>query len=141
MVPSFVLTFTSDPTVAPKAPGSLPSNLPMMPAMPFNSSTAMIGRAALSRYVKIASLVLDPDSVEVVSVLVADLAEVSVLEAVDSVVEDLAVDLEVVVDSEAAMVVRVVMMEELALSLLPPIPLPTMPLLGLREARPSTSAT
>jgi hypothetical protein len=102
---------------------------------------ATTGKAALSRYVKIASLALDPDSVEVVSALVEDLAEVSVLEAVDSAVVGSVVVLEVVVDSEAAMVVRVVTMEELALSLLLPTPLPTMPLLVLREARPSTSAT
>jgi hypothetical protein len=128
--------FTSDPMVVPRALELLPSNLLTMLVMPSSNSMATTGKAALSRYVKIASLALDPDSVEVVSALVEDLAEVSVLEAVDSVVV-----LEVVVDSEAAMVVRVVTMEELALSLLLPTPLLTMPLLVLREARPSTSAT
>jgi hypothetical protein len=140
-VPSFVLMFTSDLMVVPKALELLPSNLLTMLVMPSNNSMATTGKAALSRYVKIASLALDPDSVEVVSALVEDLAEVSVLEAVDSAVVDSVVVLEVVVDSEAAMVVRVVTMEELALSLLLPTPLPTMPLLVLREARPSTSAT
>lgn len=135
-MPSFVLMFTSDPMVVPRALELLPSNLLTMLVMPSSNSMATTGKAALSRYVKIASLALDPDSVEVVSALVEDLAEVSVLEAVDSVVV-----LEVVVDSEAAMVVRVVTMEELALSLLLPTPLLTMPLLVLREARPSTSAT
>jgi len=136
-----VLMFTSDPMVVPKALELLPSNLLTMLVMPSSNSMATTGKAALSRYVKIASLALDPDSVEVVSALVEDLAEVSVLEAVDSAVVGSVVVLEVVVDSEAAMVVRVVTMVELALSLLLPTPLPTMPLLVLREARPSTSAT
>jgi hypothetical protein len=142
MVPSFVLTSTLDLMVVPKAPVLLPSNLLMMLAMPSNNSTATTGKAARSRFVKIASLALDPDSaVEVASAVVEDLVEVSVPVAVDLVVVDSAVDSEVVVDSEAAMVVeQVATMEEPALFLLPPIPLPIMPLLVLREARPSTFA-
>jgi hypothetical protein len=145
MVPLFVLTSTSDLMVVPKAPALLPSNLLTMLAMPSNNSTATTGKAAHSRSVKIASLALDPDSaVEVASALVEDLVEVSVLVAVDLVVVDSAVDLEVVVDSEAAaamVVEQVATMEEPALFLLPPTPLPIMPLLVLREARPSTFAT
>lgn len=128
--------------VVPKAPELLPSNLLMMLAMPSNNLMATTGKAARSRYVKIASLALDPDSVEVDLALAEDLGEDLVLEAADSVVADSAVDSEVVVvDLEAAMVVQVVTMEELAPFLLPPTRSPTTLQLALREARPSTFAT
>jgi hypothetical protein len=140
MVPSFVPTFTLDLMVVPKAPALLPLNLLTMLAMPSNNSTATTGKGAPSRYVKIASLALVPDSVEVVSALVEDLVEVSVAVVVDLVVVDSAVDLEVVEGLQEAMVVQVAMMEELVLFLLLPTPLRTLPLLVLREARPSTFA-
>ena len=122
MVPSFVQTFTLDLMVVLKALASSLSNLPTMLVTLSNNSTAMTGKAALSRYVKTVSLARDPDLVEVVSALeVVDLEEA-------------------VVDSEVAMVEQLVLMEELVPFLPLQIPLPTMPLLGLREARPSTFA-
>ena len=132
MVPSFVQTFTLDLMVVLKALASSLSNLPTMLVTLSNNSTAMTGKAALSRYVKTVSLARDPDLVEVVSAL----------EVVDLVVGvGLVVDLEeAVVDSEVAMVEQLVLMEELVPFLPLQIPLPTMPLLGLREARPSTFA-
>jgi hypothetical protein len=139
MVPSFVLTFTLDLMVVPKAPASSLSNLLMMLVTPSNSSMATIGKAALSKCAKIASLALDKDSVGVVSALAEDSAEDSALAVALAVVVDSAVDLEEVeVVSEAAMVEQVASME---VSFLPlPIPLPITPLLALREARPSTFA-
>jgi hypothetical protein len=144
MVPSFVQTFTLDLMVVLKALASSLSNLPTMLVTLSNNSTAMTGKAALSRYVKTVSLARDPDLVEVVSALeVVDLVVVvSALEVVDLVVGvGLVVDLEeAVVDSEVAMVEQLVLMEELVPFRPLQIPLPTMPLLGLREARPSTFA-
>ena len=55
---------TLDPMVVPKALVLLPSNPLMMLATPFNNSTAMTGKAAHSRFVKIASLALVLDSVD-----------------------------------------------------------------------------
>ncbi len=136
-------TFTLDPMVAPKDLALSPLNLPMMLAMPFNNSTAMTGKAARSKCVRIASLAPDQDLVEVVSVLVADLVEVSVLEAAVSVAgADLAVALEIVVDLQLAMVVVVVVtMQEPELFLLLPIPSPILPLPVVSGAKPFMFAT
>jgi len=142
--PSFVLTFTLDPMVVPKALELSPSNLLTTLVTLSNNSTAMTGKAALLRSVKTASLARDPDLVVVVSEeLVEVLVEVSVLEAVDLVVGvDSVGDLEeVVVDLEAAMVEQLGLMEELVLFLLLPTPSLTMLRLVLREAKPSTFAT
>ena len=136
-----MLTFTSDPMVALKDPALSPLSLPMMLAMQFNNSTATTGKAARSRFVRTVSLAPDRDLAEVVSVLVADLVEVSVLEEADSLAGvDLAVALEIVVHLEAAMVV-VVTMQEPELFLLLLIRSPTLPLLVVRGARQSMFAT
>jgi hypothetical protein len=142
-VPSFVLTFTLDLMVAPKDLALSPLNLRMMLAMPSNNSTATTGKAARSRCVRIASLAPDQDLVEVVSVLVADSVEVSVLEAADSVAgADSAVALEIVVDLQLAMVVVVVVtMQEPELFLLLPIPSPILPLPVVSGAKPFMFAT
>ena len=130
--------------VAPKDLALSPLNLRMMLAMPFNNSTATTGKAARSRCVRIASLAPDQDLVEVVSVLVADSVEVSVLEAADSVAgADSAVALEIVVDLQLAMVVVVVVvtMQEPELFLLLPIPSPILPLPVVSGAKPFMFAT
>ena len=118
-MPSFVLMFMSDPMVVPKALELLPSNLLTMLAMPSNNSMATTGKAALSRYVKIASLALDPGSVEVVSALVEDLAEVSVLEVVGSAEVGSVVVLEVVVavadSSKETMVLQMLFLVRIAM--------------------------
>jgi hypothetical protein len=127
----------------PKGLALWPSNLLTMLAMPFSNSTATTGKAVPSRFVRIASLALDPASVEAVLALEEDLVEVSVLGAADSVVADSTQDSEVVVvDLCQAMVVEeLVTMEELALFLQPPTPSPTMLLQAPREARLFTFAT
>lgn len=129
--------------VAPKDLALSPLNLRMMLAMPSNNSTATTGKAARSRCVRIASLAPDQDLVEVVSVLVADSVEVSVLEAADSVAgADSAVALEIVVDLQLAMVVVVVVtMQEPELFLLLPIPSPILPLPVVSGAKPFMFAT
>lgn len=139
--------FTLDQMVAPKAPELSPSNTLMMLAMQSNSSTAMIGKAALLKFVKIVSLALALDSVvEADSVDVEDLAVDSLaVEVLDLVVEeDLEAALEeVVVVSEVGMEVvhQVAVSTEVLLQQLPPIPSLIMLLLAPREARLSTSET
>lgn len=142
MVPSFVLTYTLDLMVVPKALASSPSNLPMTLATPSNNSMATIGKAARSRYVKIASLALALDSEAVVaSALVEVLAEDSQPAAEDMVEEvGSTLDSQVVAEDFQAAMVEVVMMQEPALFLLLPIHSPIMPLLVQREARLSTFA-
>jgi sialic acid synthase SpsE len=140
MVPSFALMFTLDLMVVLKALALSPSNLLMMLVTPFSSSTATTGRAVLLKCVKIASLALDLGSVGVVSALTEALAEGSVLMVALAVaVCSMVVLEEVMVVSEVATAEQVLLME--ASSLLLPIPLQTMPLPVLREARPFTFAT
>lgn len=141
MVPSFVLTYTLDLMVVPKALASSPSNLPMTLATPSNNSMATIGKVARSRYVKIASLALDLDSeAEVASALVEVLAEDSAAAEDIVVVVGSTLDSQVVAEDSQAAMVEVVMTEEPVLSLLLPIHSPIMPLLVQREARLSTFA-
>lgn len=141
MVPSFVLTYTLDLMVVPKALASSPSNLPMTLATPSNNSMATIGKVARSRYVKIASLALDLDSeAEVASALVEVLAEDSAAAEDIVVVVGSTLDSQVVAEDSQAAMVEVVMTEEPVLFLLLPIHSPIMPLLVQREARLSTFA-
>jgi hypothetical protein len=143
-VPSFVQMFMLDPMVVLKAPVLLPSSLPMMLAMLFSNSTAMIGKVAHLRSVKTASLVLVVDSELVaVSVHVEALAAVLVVEAVDlEAAEASEAALVVVVDLVAAMEV----LQEVALTVVQLLflqfqtPSQTMLRLARREARQSTSA-
>jgi hypothetical protein len=141
MVPSFVLTYTLDLMVVPKALASSPSNLPMTLVTPSNNSMATIGKAARLRYVKIASLALDLDSeAEVASALVEVLAEDSAAAEDIVVVVGSTLDSQLVAEDSQAALVEVVMTEEPALFLLLPIHSPIMPLLVQREARLSTFA-
>jgi hypothetical protein len=146
MAPSFAQMSTSDPMAVQKALASLHLSPLMMLVTLFSNSTATIGKAARSKYVRIVLLV----SALVLVAVEADLVHVADLE-VDLEVE---VALEVVADSEADSVVVVavtvvVMVEllvvvstaELEQWLQCPIHLPTMPLLGRREARSSTFVT
>jgi hypothetical protein len=132
----------------PKALVSLPSSLLMMLAMPSNNSTAMTGRVAHLRYVRIVSLALDQALVVVeavsahVEALVLDSA---VVEEASEVVVASEVVLEVVVEDmvvdtveELLAVVSTVVLEAL---LRLPIPSPTLQPLARREARQSMCAT
>lgn len=107
MVPSFVQTSTSDLMDAPRALALLPLSLQTMLATPSSSSTAMTGRAAPLRFVRIASLALDPDSVAVEALVV--LAEAS--EVLSALVEDLELAAALVAVLVAAVVALVVDME------------------------------
>lgn len=141
MVPSFVLTYTLDLMVVPKALASSPLSLPMTLATPSSNSMGTIGKAARSRYVKIASLALDLDSeAEVASALVEVLAEDSAAAEDIVVVVGSTLDSQLVAEHSQAAMVEVVMTEEPALFLLLPIHSPIMPLLVQREARLSTFA-
>jgi hypothetical protein len=121
------------------------SNPLMMLAMPFNNSMVMTGRAAHSRFVKIASLALVLDSVDEEA---SELVVVVVLEVDSVVVEALAVAEALVVASEVVEA-SVAVLEELlvaAVSMLElllhhPTPSLTMLLLAQREVRRSTFAT
>jgi len=112
----------------------------MMLAMQFNNSTAMTGKAAPSRFVKID--LLDQLGLEDA----ADLVVVEVLGVVLEVVEDsvvvVALEAVVVMEVVASEVgLRAVLMEEPAQLLQHPIRSPTMLLLARREARPYMSET
>lgn len=136
---SFVQMFMLDPMVVLKAPVLLPSSLPMMLAMLFSNSTAMIGKVVHLRSVKTASLVLVVDSELVaVSVHVEALAAVLVVEAVDlEAAEASEAALVGVVDLVAAMEV----LQEVALTVVQLLflqfqtPSQTMLRLARREAR------
>ena len=135
-MPLFALTSTLVLMAAPRVLVLSHSSPPMMPAMQFNNSMVMIGKAAHSRSVRIVSLtpldlVVEVDSEHVVD-LAVDLAVVVAL----VVVVALEVALEVVVvDLEVVMVELVALMVEL-LFLLRIMLHPAQ-----REAKSFTSAT
>ena len=145
MVLSFVPMSTLDPMVVPRALVLLHLNPLMMLVMLFSNSTAMTGRVALLKFARIVSLALVLDSADEAALEAVEASEVDSADVeISAAVEDLEVALEVVealvvvvVDMEVLLVV--VSMPELQLD--HPTHLPTMQLVALREARPSTFAT
>lgn len=140
----FVPMSTLDPMVAPRALVLSLSSPLMMPVMPFNNSTAMTGKVAPSRFVRIVSLALVLDSVDEAALEVAVASEVGLVDVEEALeaVEDLAADSAAVVEAFLAVteeLLAVVSMLELLLPL--PILSPTMLRLAPREARRSTFAT
>jgi hypothetical protein len=128
---------TLAPTADLRAPALWFSKLPMMLAMPSNSSTAMTGKAAPSRSVRIVSqapawaLVGTAAAVSEADAAVSeeDTAEEALAAAVDSATEA-AVGMAAVAAAAASMLV-------------PPFPrtlLPTTPLLASRSAKQSMFA-
>jgi hypothetical protein len=144
MVPLFVPMFMLVQMAAPRVLELSLSSPLMMLAMLFNNSMVMTGKVARSRFVKTASLVLDPVLAVVVDLVDAEaLAEALALEA------DLVGPAEAVATEDSAEVVAasgvatevVDSMEELAPSPLPQIPSLISPLQVPREAIPSMFAT
>ena len=144
MVPLFVPMFMLVQMAAPRVLELSLSSPLMMLAMLFNNSMVMIGKVARSRFVKTASLVLDPVLADVVDLVDAEaLAEALALEA------DLVGPAEAAATEDSAGVVAasgvatevVDSMEELAPSPLPQIPSLISPLQVPREAIPSMFAT
>jgi hypothetical protein len=144
MVPLFVPMFMLVQMAVPRVLELSLSSPLMMLAMLFNNSMVMTGKVARSRFVKTASLVLDPVLAAVVDLVDAEaLAEALVLEA------DLVGPAEAVATEDSAEVVAasgvatevVDSMEELAPSPLPQIPSLISPLQVPREAIPSMFAT
>jgi len=123
---SFVPMSTLDPMVALRDLVLSPSSLLMMLATQFNNSMAMIGKVALSKFVKIVSLAPVLDSVDV--------------EASQEAEADLAVVSAVAVAASEAVMEEVVLLLALMLPLQRPTHSPTMLPLVLTEARLSTSA-
>ena len=146
MVLSFALTYTSDPMVVLRGLALLLLSPQKMPAMPFNNSTAMIGKAAHSRSVKTASQVLALDLVAAVaSVDVVVSAEVLVVAvvALGAAVASEEVSVEVVVVAASAVDMGELQVVDLMQVLLLqfPTPSPTSPPLEPSEAKPSMFAT
>lgn len=144
MVPLFVPMFMLVQMAVPRVLELSLSSPLMMLAMLFNNSMVMTGKVARSRFVKTASLVLDPVLAVVVDLVDAEaLAEALALEA------DLVGPAEAVATEDSAEVVAasgvatevVDSMEELAPSPLPQIPSPISLLQVPREAIPSMFAT
>jgi hypothetical protein len=132
----------------PKVPVLSSSNLLMMPAMPFNSSTVTTGKDALLKFVRIdlRDLLQALAAVEVL-VAAAGLEEALAVEEASgavgvSVVVALAVDVVVtVVAADMELVLEVVLIPVLEELLLPhQTPLPILLLLEPTEARSSMSA-
>jgi hypothetical protein len=146
--PSFVPTFISVPMVVQRALESSLSNPQTMLVMQFNNSMATIGRAVLSKSVRIDLLVtflqeVAADSAVLVEVLGVGSQDVVAL--VSEVVADLAVDSVVVVEASPVDMVELLEVAALrtaqaALRLLQ-ILSPTTLLQAPREARSSMFAT
>jgi hypothetical protein len=137
--------FTLDQMVAPKALALSFSSPQTMHATRSNSSTAMIGKGAPSKFVRIASPIQALDLVDEVT-----LATVADLEALETEVDSQAVVTFRVVSGEivaAVMevdsVVQVLVLLKVALPplLQHPTPLPTLLLLVLTEVKLFTFAT
>jgi hypothetical protein len=144
MVPLFVPMFMLVQMAVPRALELSLSSPLMMLAMLFNNSMVMTGKVARSRFVKTASLVLDP-----VLAVVVDLVDAEAFPEALAVEADLVRPAEAVATEDSAEVVAasgvatevVDSMEELAPFPLPQIPSPILLLQVPREAILSMFAT
>jgi hypothetical protein len=144
MVPLFVPMFMLVQMAAPRVLELSLSSPLMMLAMLFNNSMVMTGKVARSRFVKTASLVLDPVLAVVVDSVDAEaLAEALALEAgLVGPAEAVATEDSAGVVAASGVATEVVdLMEELAPSPLPQIPSPISLLQVPREAILSMFAT